>query len=53
MNKEEKQLKSLIFNYINREWVPSKNEEVIESVNPANTNEVVGTIQSSCEEDVI
>ncbi|WP_243292684.1 alpha-ketoglutaric semialdehyde dehydrogenase GucD [Bacillus sp. FJAT-47783] len=39
-------------NYINGEWITARNGEIIESINPANWNEVVGTIQSSCEEDV-
>jgi len=52
MSKEEKQLNNLILNYINGEWIPAKNGDVIERVNPANTNEVVGMIQSSQKEDV-
>ncbi|MFF2445570.1 alpha-ketoglutaric semialdehyde dehydrogenase GucD [Neobacillus sp. NPDC058068] len=39
-------------NYINGRWVKGKRNEVIESKNPANFNEVVGVVQSSSSEDV-
>lgn len=39
-------------NYINGEWVPSTTEEVEESINPANKNEIVGYVQRSSKEDV-
>ncbi|MGO4886696.1 aldehyde dehydrogenase family protein [Anaerobacillus sp. MEB173] len=40
-------------NYINGEWVESVNKETFESINPADTNDIVGRFQSSTEEDVI
>ncbi|MDQ0163176.1 alpha-ketoglutaric semialdehyde dehydrogenase GucD [Aeribacillus alveayuensis] len=39
-------------NYINGEWIQAKSGEVIESINPANWDEVVGVIQHSNQEDV-
>jgi acyl-CoA reductase-like NAD-dependent aldehyde dehydrogenase len=35
------------FNFINGEWIESDSGEVIESINPANRNEVVGKVQKS------
>ncbi|MBO1001204.1 aldehyde dehydrogenase family protein [Pseudogracilibacillus auburnensis] len=40
------------YNYINGEWVSSKTNETYASINPANTEEVLGYFQSSNEEDV-
>lgn len=39
-------------NFINGEWVAASTEKTAASVNPANTNEVVGYVQSSSEQDV-
>lgn len=39
-------------NYINGEWRPSSNGETLTSINPADTNDVVGTVQSSTVEDL-
>lgn len=39
-------------NYINGEWVETKNREAVENKNPANLDEVVGAFQSSSIEDV-
>ncbi|WP_082235397.1 alpha-ketoglutaric semialdehyde dehydrogenase GucD [Halobacillus massiliensis] len=39
-------------NYINNEWVNSNSEKTIKSINPANTEEVVGYVQSSTNEDL-
>ncbi|MGO4887558.1 alpha-ketoglutaric semialdehyde dehydrogenase GucD [Anaerobacillus sp. MEB173] len=39
-------------NYINGEWVASSNEEVTESISPANKNEIVGYVQKSTKEDL-
>lgn len=39
-------------NYINGEWVSSNSGELIDSINPANRNEIVGQIQSSTAEEV-
>jgi 2,5-dioxopentanoate dehydrogenase len=38
-------------NYIDGEWVESESGETLDVVNPADTNEVVGTFQKSNEED--
>ncbi|OCA87737.1 aldehyde dehydrogenase [Bacillus sp. FJAT-27225] len=40
------------FNYINGEWVPALSGEVYESINPANTEEVLGYFQKSDQRDV-
>lgn len=40
------------FNYINGQWTPSLTGNVDASVNPANTNEIVGYVQKSCKEDL-
>lgn len=40
------------FNYINGEWVASKTNETYASINPANTEEVLGYFQQSNQEDV-
>lgn len=39
-------------NYINNEWITSVTNEIIASNNPAKTNEVVGYVQLSAEEDL-
>lgn len=39
-------------NYINGKWTPSVTGETYESINPANTSEVLGIFQSSNEKDV-
>jgi acyl-CoA reductase-like NAD-dependent aldehyde dehydrogenase len=39
-------------NYINGKWVDSKSGETFQSVNPANKDEVVGTVSKSGPEDV-
>jgi len=39
-------------NFINGEWVKSRNGEKFENRNPANTDEVVGIFQKSSEDDV-
>ncbi len=38
-------------NYINGEWVASRGSEILEILNPANKNEVVGRVQQSTAED--
>lgn len=38
-------------NLINGEWVPSQSNKTFQSVNPANTNDVVAEFQASTEED--
>jgi 2,5-dioxopentanoate dehydrogenase len=38
-------------NYINGEWVESVSDETLDVVNPADTDDVVGTFQQSNEED--
>lgn len=40
------------FNYINGEWVLAQSSEVYASINPANTEEVLGYFQKSDERDV-
>ncbi len=40
------------FNYIDGEWVSAQSEEVYASINPANTDEVLGYFQKSDERDV-
>jgi alpha-ketoglutaric semialdehyde dehydrogenase len=45
-------LSEQFLNYINGEWIQAKSGEVIESINPANWDEVVGVIQHSNQEDV-
>jgi len=39
-------------NFINGEWVEAKSNKTFENRNPADTREVLGTFQKSCEEDV-
>lgn len=39
-------------NYINGKWISSKTGKVYSSINPANTEEVLGYFQSSSEEDI-
>ena len=39
-------------NYINGQWMASSNNQVIESINPANRHEVVGYAQNSTKEDL-
>nr|WP_096198848.1 aldehyde dehydrogenase family protein [Bacillus sp. FJAT-45350] len=39
-------------NYINGQWIASVSKETFESINPADTTDVVGKFQSSTEEDV-
>lgn len=39
-------------NYINGQWVESSSGEVLESISPANRNEVVGYVQKSTAEDL-
>lgn len=39
-------------NYINGEWKASSSKKVIQSVNPANIHEIVGTFQDSVMEDL-
>ncbi len=39
-------------NYINGEWVTSKTNELYDSINPANTSQVLGRFQKSSVEDV-
>lgn len=39
-------------NYINGNWVTSESKETVESINPANVNEVVGLVNLSTEKDV-
>lgn len=43
---------NIYFNYINGKWVPSCTNETYASINPANTEEVLGYFQQSNEEDV-
>ncbi|MFC5712069.1 aldehyde dehydrogenase family protein [Thalassorhabdus alkalitolerans] len=39
-------------NYINGEWVESTSKETFTSINPADTNDILGEFQSSAPEDV-
>jgi alpha-ketoglutaric semialdehyde dehydrogenase len=39
-------------NFINNEWVESSSQEVIQSINPANKEEIVGYVQSSTKADL-
>ena len=39
-------------NYINGEWVESKSNRTFEDRNPADTREVLGVFQKSCDEDI-
>ncbi|WP_261133499.1 alpha-ketoglutaric semialdehyde dehydrogenase GucD [Bacillus sp. Marseille-Q3570] len=39
-------------NYVDGEWISTKTNKSEKSYNPANTSEIVGTYQLSCEEDV-
>jgi acyl-CoA reductase-like NAD-dependent aldehyde dehydrogenase len=39
-------------NYIDGQWVESKSRETFQSINPANTNEIIGIVSKSGREDV-
>lgn len=58
MTGEERVIMQTIFkaeiykNLINNEWVESQSQETIESINPANKEEVVGFVQNSTKEDL-
>jgi len=39
-------------NYINGEWTESNNNKTVESINPANKNEIIGYVQQSDLEDL-
>ncbi|MBD1382417.1 alpha-ketoglutaric semialdehyde dehydrogenase GucD [Metabacillus arenae] len=39
-------------NFINGAWTESSNDEYIESINPANKNEIIGYVQKSTKEDL-
>src|SRR5690625_4900622 len=45
-------MSNIYYNYINGEWTSSKSNKTYESINPANTEEVLGKFQQSNEEDV-
>lgn len=44
--------KNYHLNYLNGEWIESASEEIIESINPANTREIVGSVQGSTLDDL-
>lgn len=39
-------------NFINNEWIPSESGHIIKSVNPANTDDIVGSVQKSTFNDL-
>lgn len=45
-------MSNIFKNYINGEWIASASGEVIESINPANKYEVVGSVQKSTKEEL-
>jgi len=45
-------MSNIFKNYINGEWIASRSGEVIESINPANKYEVVGSVQKSTKEEL-
>lgn len=47
-----KTLERVFKNFINNKWMKSKTEKTIASINPANTYEIVGSVQNSVVEDL-
>lgn len=45
-------MSNIFKNYINGQWIASASGEVIESINPANKYEVVGSVQKSTKEEL-
>jgi acyl-CoA reductase-like NAD-dependent aldehyde dehydrogenase len=45
-------MKNKFLNYINGNWVNSRSGKTLESINPANHDDIIGTVPSSSKEDV-
>ncbi|MBI3606044.1 MAG: aldehyde dehydrogenase family protein [Nitrospirae bacterium] len=45
-------MKNKYLNYINGKWVKARSGKTLDSINPANHDEIIGSVPSSSEEDV-